>query len=99
MLRRVVEPVKEVRTTPSEPVVQVVVANQRRLVNCAEAGRLLQVTTPDNRFQVCRLLEKRAPTLAQEDVVRRVDEELLGSHFENLVSKHIVWLLKPGSSS
>lgn len=35
------EPVKEVRTTPFEPVVQVVVANQRRLVNCLEAGKLL----------------------------------------------------------
>ncbi len=65
----------------------------------AGKGHVLQITTPDRRFQVCRILDKREPTLADENVVRRVDGELITAHFENLVSKNIVWLIKSATPS
>ncbi|MEO5961613.1 MAG: hypothetical protein ABIR80_21075 [Opitutaceae bacterium] len=63
----------------------------------SETGRFHHVTTSDNCYQVCRLLEKREPTLADENVVRRIDRELLETHFENLVAKNSVRLVEPGS--
>lgn len=63
----------------------------------AEKGQVRQITTFDHRFQVCRILDKREPTLADENVVRRVDAELITAHFDNLVSKRVVWLVKSDS--
>jgi hypothetical protein len=69
---------------------------QQRILS-AESGQVLQFITPDDRFQVCRILNKREPALADEKVLARVDAELTAAHFKNLVSKNIVWLLERGS--
>ncbi len=59
----------------------------------AETGQVLPLITSDGRFQVCRILHKREPALADAKVLARVDAELLAAHFGNLVAKHIVWLI------
>lgn len=66
---------------------------QQRFLS-SETGRVIQLIDSDNRFQLCRVISKREPTLADEKVLKRVDAELLASHFGNLVSKHIVWLIE-----
>lgn len=63
---------------------------QQRFLS-SETGQVFQIIAPDNRFQLCRVLSKKEPTLADEKILKRVDDELLASHFGNLVSKHIVW--------
>ena len=65
---------------------------QQRFLS-SETGEVLQLIDADSRFQLCRVLSKREPALADEKVLKRVDAELLASHFGNLVSKHIVWLI------
>lgn len=65
----------------------------------AQTGQVLPLITPDERFQVCRILNKREPDLADEKVRARIDEELIAAHFDNLVSKHIVWLIRPNASA
>ncbi len=66
---------------------------QQRFLS-AENGQVLPLITGDERFQVCRILNKREPASSDEKVLARVDEALLAAHFENLVAKHIVWLLE-----
>jgi hypothetical protein len=61
-----------------------------------ERGQVLQLITSDERFQVCRIAAKREPALTDQDVLARVDGELITAHFNNLVSKHIVFLLERG---
>ena len=65
---------------------------QQRFLS-SETGQVLQIIDSDNRFQLYRVLDKKEPALADEKVLKRVDNELLASHFGNLVSKHIVWLI------
>ncbi len=65
----------------------------------AQKKQVLPLITSDERFQVCRILHKHEPTVADEKVVARVDAELLAAHFGNLVAKHTVRLLGPGVSA
>jgi hypothetical protein len=65
----------------------------------AESGHVLPLITTDDRFQVCRVVNKREPALADEKVLARVDAELLAGHFENLVTKQIVWLIGPNAAA
>lgn len=65
----------------------------------AEKGQVRQIDTAGERFQICRILDKCEPTLADENVVRRIDEELIAAHFQNLVAKRIVWLIPRSPSS
>ena len=69
---------------------------QQRFLS-AESGEVLQFITSADRFQVCRILNKREPAMGDESVLARLDAELIATHFGNLVSKHIVWLLERGS--
>jgi hypothetical protein len=62
----------------------------------SERGKVLQLITSDERFQVCRIAAKREPALTDQDVLARIDGELITAHFNNLVSKHIVFLLERG---
>ena len=71
---------------------------QQRFLS-AESGQVLSLITADDRFQVCRILNKREPTLADEKVLARVDAEIMAGHFVNLVSKHIVWLIGPKAAA
>jgi hypothetical protein len=65
---------------------------QRRILG-AEAGRAFRLAASDNRFQVCRVVRKTPPCLEDDKVLKRVDEELLSSHFGNLEAKHVHWLV------
>jgi hypothetical protein len=65
---------------------------QQRFLS-SETGQVFQVFNSDQRFQLYRVLGKSDPTLADGKVIERVDAELLASHFGNVVSKHIVWLI------
>jgi hypothetical protein len=71
---------------------------QQRFLS-AESGQVLPLITADDRFQVCRILKKREPALADEKVLARVDAELLAAHFGNLVTKQIVWLIGPNAAA
>ncbi len=71
---------------------------QQRFLS-AESGQVLPLITTDDRFQVCRILKKREPALADEKVLARVDAELLAGHFGNLVAKQIVWLIGPDAAA
>lgn len=64
-----------------------------------EVGQVRPLITEGEHFQVCRVLAKHEPLLTDASVVARVDEELIGGHFNDLVSKHIVWLLTPDAPS
>jgi len=73
-------------------------ALKQRLLS-AKKGLVLDMTTSDDRFQVCRIIDKKEPTLTDNKVLARVDAELVAGHFGNLVSNHITWLLQPDSSA
>lgn len=60
---------------------------------CAESRQILPLITQD-RFRVCRILNKREPDLSDEMVRARVDLELMAGFFNNLVSNHVTWLIK-----
>ena len=71
---------------------------QQRFLS-AEPGQVLQLITGDERFQICRVLDKHEPALADAAVVARVDAELVAAHFGTLVSEHIAWLLERGPAA
>ena len=69
---------------------------QPRLLS-AEAGQVIELITADERFQVCRIANKRDPSLTDENVLARLDAEILQAHFGHLAAKHIVWLTGPAT--
>jgi hypothetical protein len=63
---------------------------QSRLLG-AEKGQVLPITGEAGPFQVCRILDKQEPSLADDSILRRVDRELIATHFDDLMAKQIVW--------
>jgi hypothetical protein len=76
-----------------QPLLEEFPEEQQQRFLSSETRQVFQIIDSDNRFQIYRVISKREPTLAEEKVLKRVDAELLASHFGNLVSKHIVWLI------
>jgi hypothetical protein len=64
----------------------------------AEPGHVLPFITEGERFQVCRIAEKREPALSDASVCARVDADLRTGHFGNLAAKHIVSAVAPPSA-
>ena len=70
---------------------------QQRFLS-AEPGTVLPFITEGERFQVCRIAEKREPALSDASVCARVDADLRTGHFGNLTAKHIVSAVAPPSA-
>ena len=64
----------------------------------AEPGHVLPFITQGERFQVCRIAEKREPALSDASVCARVDADLRTGHFGNLAANHIVSAVAPPSA-
>jgi hypothetical protein len=64
----------------------------------AEPGHVLPFITEGERFQVCRIAEKREPALSDASVCARVDADLRTGHFGNLAAKHIMSAVAPPSA-
>jgi len=68
--------------------------HQQRMLG-AQSGRVFPLIEDDTRFSVCVVMRKTDPTLADAQVLARVDAGLIATHFDNLAAKHIVWLTGP----
>ena len=61
-------------------------------------GSVLEPIPRDDGFQVSRLLGKSEPKEDDPDVRARIEQRILGRHFEDLASKRIRWEIVPFST-
>jgi hypothetical protein len=59
----------------------------------AAPGDVLAPEPEDELFVVTRVMAKTEPALLDDQVRQRIDQHLLQSHFSELCSKHIRWVL------
>ena len=59
----------------------------------AAPGEVLAPKADEEGFVVIRIIAKTEPALADDDVRKRIDQQLMESHFSEISSKHIRWLL------
>ena len=50
-------------------------------------------------FQLCQLIKKSEPDLADARIRARVEQHLITQHFSELAARHIRWLLFPFPAS
>ncbi|MEO8350414.1 MAG: hypothetical protein ABI680_01710 [Chthoniobacteraceae bacterium] len=65
---------------------------------CAATDEILDPIERGDGFQLCRLLRKNEPTLADDEVGARVEKHLLERHFSELVARHVRWIMQLNSA-
>ena len=63
----------------------------QQAVLSASPGAVLRPFRVGDGFQLCRLVSKKDPSLADPTVLSRVDASLLSAHFQELENRHIRW--------
>jgi hypothetical protein len=58
-------------------------------------GTVLPPLAQGDGFQLCQLIKKSQPELADARIRTRVEQHLITQHFSELASRHIRWLLFP----
>ena len=64
-------------------------ADLQRTLLCASPGETLEPEECEGGFTVCRLVRKWEPDLKDEEVRKRIDRQLLETHFAGLAGKQI----------
>ncbi len=65
---------------------------------CAAPGEVLEPIARGDGFQLCRLVRKIAPDLADARTRERVEQRILESHFSELAASCVQWMLAPSAA-
>lgn len=69
-------------------------AEWRPVLASARPGDVNLVTGAESGIQVLRLLNRREPRLDDPGVLARIDEQIISTHFRELESRHVRWLVQ-----
>lgn len=69
----------------------------QQMILCAAPGELLDPIERSDAFQLCRLVQKIEPDLADPRTRERVEQRILEGHFSELATGRIVWIMVPSS--
>jgi hypothetical protein len=72
-------------------------ADLQQIVLSAAPGDVLDPIERGDAFQLCRLVQKIEPDLADARIRGRVEQRILDSHFSELATERIVWIIPPSS--
>lgn len=65
---------------------------------CAASGEVLEPIERGESFQLCRLIQKIEPDLADAQIRSRVEQRILECHFSELAARCARWVIPPSST-
>lgn len=77
-----------------EALVEDLPAEWRAVLASARPGDVNLVTGGDSGIQVVRLLARKEPRLDEPSVSARINQQLISTHFRELESRHVRWLIQ-----
>jgi hypothetical protein len=77
----------------SEVLLEDLAAEQQQSFLSVKVGALLEPMAREDGFEVCRVKTRTDPSLSDERIRDRLQEQISRRHFSELVSKHIDWKL------
>ena len=71
--------------------------DQRSLFFCAPPGKVFPPVEGEGGFAVCQIRRRIEPDANDAEVLARLQEHLLNTHFDPMVATHVRWLFDPWS--
>ena len=81
----------------AEIVVEDLPEESRQTILCATPGEVLEPIERGEGFQLCRIIRKIEPDLADAQTRSRVEQRILEGHFSELASTCVRWIIPPAA--
>ena len=73
-------------------------AELRQKILCAASGEMLEPIARGDGFQLCRIIRKIEPDLADAQTRSRVEQRIVEDHFSELAAGCVRWMIPPSST-